>query len=544
MAENDTRIELRDYQLQAVQAVEDYFNLGLQGNPLVVAPTGSGKSHIIAELCKRFCKSNKGILILSHRQEILMQDANKIVNIWQDAPIGIFSAGLKSKRISQITIAGIQSIHRKLDLLKDVHYIIIDEAHLVPKAGSGMYLKLIKELRAKNQQVSVIGFTATPYRLDTGLLHHGAGAIFSTIIYDIPIRLLIEKGFLVPLISKQTKNKVDISQVRISAGEYILSEASAVLNKEQLRQAAVKEVLEEAKDRKSILVFCSGVQHAFDVCEEFKSKGEVAEYITGETIPMERQMILTRFKQGQTRILVNCEVLTTGFDSPATDCIVLLRPTQSTGLYVQMLGRGMRPDTDKKNCLVLDFANNIHTHGPIDGIVITKNSKGVSEVKKAPVKFCDHCGTANHTARRVCTECGAEFPAPEPSHDQTATDAAVMMMNARKPICRTVVERRFEEHQKKGKPPCLRVRYTVGVGDDVSEFVCFQHDGFAARKAAMWWRDCGGRSPIPITVNEALKRNRELKPVYEVWVMENDKFPTIVGKDFTRQELEDDPYNI
>lgn len=505
-------MELRQYQRDAIDGIYYYYEGGGTGNPLLVCPTGSGKSVILAKFCQESLQAwELNLLILSHRKEILSQNANKLLTIWPEAPIGIYSAGLRSRSIRQITIAGIQSVYKHADLFGPLDLILIDECHLVPKSGEGMYLNFIEQARRLSPKLKIIGLTATPYRLDAGLLTEGEGRIFTDIAYEIELVRLIQEGYLAPLISKSPVTQADLSQVHMRGGEFIAGEAEKALDQHDLTTAAIKEMMRLAESRKSWLVFCAGVDHTRHVTAALRQAGISAEYVIGETLPIIRQDNLNKFIRGEIRALVNCDVLTTGFDAPNCDCIVLLRPTASPGLYVQMVGRGSRLAPDKKDCLVLDFAGNIQRHGPIDMITVRKKDKGSGA---APVKTCQVCRLVVPIGTRVCPECGTEFPRNRTTtHDSEASTADIISAFKMSVETMTIEDVVYRKHYKqKDGSTSFRVDYRSGL-NIVSEWVCFDHDGYPRQRACQWWwnRTEYPTRLAPQSVDEALERAHELR---------------------------------
>ena len=273
---------------------------------------------------------------------------------------------------NDIIYAQLQSVWNKVEYLPPFDLLLIDEAHLVPKDGEGMYRSLIVALREKNPNLTVVGFTATPYRLNSGMLTEGEGAIFDDIVIDFGsgenfIRL-IDDGYLSPLVTKCMDTEYEVDDVPMRGGEFVTSDLQKKMNDSGRTQKAMQEVLTKGQNRKQWLIFCAGISHAEMVCRMLNFSNVSARVVTGDTSPTERDQLISDYKAGKIRALVNCDVLTTGFDAPNTDMIVMLRPTLSPGLYVQMMGRGMRTAEGKENCLVLDFAKNIERHGPVNQI--------------------------------------------------------------------------------------------------------------------------------------------------------------------------------
>lgn len=522
--------ELRDYQREAVDSVWRYLAGGNRGSSLVVLPTGSGKSHVIAQLavevCGRFPDAH--VLVVSHRARIVSQNARKLQAITNMA-IGIYSAGLRQKRVARITVANIQSVCNKAFSLPLINMLIIDECHLVPDEGAGQYRRFINELRSRNEHLVVVGFTATAYRMKQGLLTEGEGRIFTDIVADVSVAKLIQAGHLSPLVGKGARAQADLAQVKVSNGEYVMTSAEQVLDR--LTDQATDEIIRLGKDRNNWLIYCTGVDHAHHVVAALKAKGIVAEAILGDMDEQLRDRTVLRFEKGEIKALVSCDVLTTGFDSPQVDLIALLRPTRSTSLYVQILGRGMRTFPGKLNCLVLDFAGNLERHGPIDKITIgPRNREGRSELTHAPVKFCPSCQAMIPIQARECSECGAELVEETPSHEASATDGHFLSeYESLVPAKRPVQGAKYCRHQKKGKTPSMRVDYQTGAFEWISEWVCFEHEGIARRRAEGWWKEHGGFSPVPLTVDDALERVDELREVFGVYATKDGEYDRVIG---------------
>jgi DNA repair protein RadD len=404
---------LRDYQQRTIDQLYAWFSAGNAGNPCLVLPTGSGKSHIVAALCKDALQNwpETRVLMLTHVKELIEQNAEKMRLHWPAAPMGIYSAGIGKRDIGEpITFAGIQSVRTKAELLGHLDLVIIDECHLVNHKEEGGYRKLLADLKAINPALRVVGLTATPYRLGHGLITDKP-ALFDALLEPVSIEELVFKGYLSTLRSKVTKAKLDTSRVHTRGGEFIESELQAAVDTDDNNQRVVQEVIALAGDRKAWLVFCTGVQHAEHVAEVLRQHGVAAQCVTGETPKAERKRMLDDFKAGKLRALTNANVLTTGFDYPDIDLIAMLRPTMSASLYVQMAGRGMRVKSHADHCLVLDFAGVVEMHGPI--VAVQPPKKGGDGDGEAPVKVCDTCDELVHISAKECPSCGHPFPEPE-----------------------------------------------------------------------------------------------------------------------------------
>lgn len=435
--------EPRWYQQECVDALFDYFTThgGVdasgwpkKANPLICLPTGTGKSHVIADFIKLAMQRHPGtrIFMSTHVKELIKQNASKLQEAWPLAPLGIYSAGLKSRdTIQPIIFGGIQSAVGKFPLFGKRDLLIVDEAHLIGPGADTSYLKFIDELTGTaegipanspncNPFLKVIGLTATPYRLGMGLMTNGP--IFTDIAYNLctidGFTRLIAEGYLCTLIPKRTKTELDISNVGMSQGEFAQGELQNAVDKSEVTFAALKETVEHGHDRRSWLLFASGIEHARHIQEMLSSAFGIPcgiYHSNTKEFPrtdLENQVDLDNWKAGNLRAIVNMNGLTTGVDNPFCDLIAMLRPTMSPGLWVQMLGRGTRVSPGKVNCLVLDFAGNTRRLGPINDPVIPR-MKGEGAPGDAPVRICTDCGTYNHASAKICILCGFEFPVKE-----------------------------------------------------------------------------------------------------------------------------------
>jgi DNA repair protein RadD len=522
-------LTLRPYQNAAISSIYGYFQNNT-GNPLVVIPTAGGKSLVMAAFIEGVLKAwpDQRILIVTHVRELIAQNHAEMIGLWPDAPAGIYSAGLgKREAQARVLFAGIQSIHRRAREIGHTDLVLIDEAHLIPGKSSTMYRRFLDALSAINPALKVIGLTATPFRLDLGMLHDGKNALFTDIAYEAPVRDLIDQGFLSPLVSKQPATRLDVSKVGTRAGDFIARDLAAAVDQEATTRAAVSEIIEYGKDRKSWLAFCSGVDHARHVAEEFQRRGFTCRTIFGDTPKDERDAIIAAFKRGEIRALASMGVLTTGFNAPAVDLIALLRPTQSAGLYVQMVGRGTRLAPGKENCLVLDFAGNVRRHGPID--LVRPKRPGENGGGEAPTKVCPMCESIVALSATECPDCGYEFPAREVKIAPTAATLPVLSPKASQWLQVSGVS--YSRHDKRGGRPSLKVTYSCGLAT-YSEWVCFEHQGYARQKAADWWRKRAPGQPVPLGVNEAIAQASRLMRPSEISVRPSGRYFEISGYRF------------
>lgn len=521
-------LTLRPYQQAAITAIYGYFQTHT-GNPLVVIPTAGGKSLVMASFIEGVLKAwpDQRILIVTHVRELIAQNHAEMIGLWPDAPSGIYSAGLgKREAQARILFAGIQSIHRRAAEIGHTDLVLIDEAHLIPGKSSTMYRRFLDALKAINPALKVIGLTATPFRLDCGMLHEGQNALFTDIAYEAPVRELIDAGYLSPLVSKQPATRLDVSGVGTRAGDFIARDLAAAVDQDAITRAAVAEIIEHGRDRKSWLAFYSGVEHARHVAEEFGRQGITCRTIFGDTPKEERDAIIAAFKRGEIRALASMGVLTTGFNAPAVDLIALLRPTKSAGLYVQMVGRGTRLAPGKENCLVLDFAGNVRRHGPID--LVRPRRPGEAGGGEAPTKVCPMCESIIALSATECPDCGHVFPAREVKIAPTAATLPVLSPKAQWLPVHGVS---YSRHDKLGGLPSLKVTYNCGL-KSYSEWVCVEHQGYARQKAAEWWRRRAPGCPVPLTVAQAIAEAERLARPSEISVRPSGRYVEVSGYRF------------
>lgn len=533
-------MQVRYYQQEAEDAIFDYWEGG-GGNPLVDMATGTGKSVVIANVNKRILTEYPGlrILMLVHVRELVEQNAMALLRAWPQCPLGINSAGLGQRNYhSQVVYASIQSVYKHAEMLGPRHLIGIDEAHLVPRSGDGMYLQLLEGLRGMVPDLRVCGFTATAFRLDSGRLDQGNDRLFDKTVYTYGIAQGVKDGYLTPLVAKGTSAEIDVSGVTRRGGEFVAGSLERAADNASLIDAACNEIIERGQDRRSWLLFCAGVSHAMNVRDALRAKGIVAATVTGETPSGERAAIFRDFKAGRIRALCGMNVFTTGFDAPGVDLIAMLRPTLSTGLYVQMLGRGTRLCDGKSDCLILDYSGNVRRHGPVDDVYVAPkgaasgNSKkdAATTVESVRARICPMCETYNSIAARFCIECDYEWPV---KHEKKADVTPVMASGGPKwlPVSRVS----FFRHEKLGLEktyPSLRVEYHCGIST-YREWVCFEHrPGFAQQQAHAWWRMCDGQMPPPKTIAEAQKRIAEIKAPSHIAVKRDKKFWSVAGHRF------------
>lgn len=556
---------LRNYQDYTVDTVLNFdFEMGTKV-PLVAAPTGTGKSLMIAGLIKRLF-SRYGlmkILVITDVKELIVQDYEKLLQLWPTAPAGIYSAGLKQKDTSQaIIFGGIGSVANVPLYFGKVDFILVDEAHMISMKDNGQYRTFIEAMRAQNPYVCIVGFTATKYRMGQGLLTDGENPLFTDICCDMTtleaFNWFLDEGYLARLRPVSTKTEYDTTGIRTVAGEYKQADVEKEVLKAGKTEKIIREAISLGQDKKVWLAFASGVKHTIEVAEELNRQGIPTTYIHSNTrdFPMsdaERDQRLADFKAGKYRCMVNNGILTKGYDHPELDYIIMLRLTKSVPLWVQMLGRGTRPyyvrgfdlstkqgrldaiaNSEKPYCLVADFAGNCQLLGPINDPRIPR-AKGKKTAGDAPIRICLNCGTYNHASNSHCDHCGAEFPRILQLEVKAST-AELIRENkvAVPPKVEIFKVDRVEYHPWNvatlGKTPSIRVTYYAGLRR-FTEWVCLEHTSGVSGRARNWWR---GRStvPPPETIIEAMAFLDTLREPSHVHVRVDTPSPEIMNYDF------------
>lgn len=525
-------ITLRQYQEDGITAIWNYFANGGKGNPLLCWPTGTGKSIVPAIFIERVMHyyPNQRFLLLTHVSTLISQNAEVMREVWENAPLGIYSAGLKQKQpFYPVVYAGIQSAIRDPSRFGHRDIIFIDEAHLISQDDSSQYLTFLAVMKLINPAVKIIGLTATPFRMGQGYLTDEG--LFTDIIQDLTsvdeFNKLIADGYLCPLIPKRTKVELDVSNVGMSKGDFIGSQLQSAVDKQEITFKALKEAVELGRDRRSWLIFSSGIEHADHIASMLTSFGVDCASVHSKQNEDYNNSAIKAFKSNQLRAIVNYSKLTTGFNHPNIDLICDFRPTMSIPLHIQKLGRGTRPAPGKENCLVLDFGRNIPRLGPINDPMIPRK-KGNKE-GDIPVKICEACGTYNHTKVRFCTNCGNEFSFAVKIVAKAGTEEII---RSDLPIVEhfDVDHAIYTRKVKEGKPAYIQVSYFSGLRK-FNEFVFPESAKYGKHLFHQWWMQRHTSEP-PKTTDEALKYVAELRCPKKIRVWCNKKWPEVLSAEY------------
>lgn len=422
----------------------------------------------------------------------------------------------------------------------------VHNCHMISRKSSSMYGKFFADLRKVYPDMRLLGLTATPHRLDSGRLDSGEDAMFEKIIYEADVADLIEQGYLSPLVSKATEAEINTKGVHRRGGEFIAGELERAAMADDLVKRAATEIVARGANRRAWLCFCSGVDHAIAVRDALRDLGITAEEIDGNTPKKERERLIANFRAGAIKALTSVNVLSIGFNVPHVDLIALLRPTESPGLYIQQVGRGFRRAPGKRDCLILDFAGNVMRHGPVD-MVETKDKKKAAEPGKAPVKECPACQAYVHISKMECPYCGHMWERDlEPKHDDRPMNVDILSNSkARKMLTPAMIATGWDVvryvtpsiHMKVGKPPTLKLTYTLGNNRrKVSQWLCFSHlkGTFPRTSAERFWVRAGGGRNIPENSQQALDRFDELKKPAIIRVGEENGFTVVQAVEYEK----------
>jgi DNA repair protein RadD len=316
--------------------------------------------------------------------------------------------------------------------------------------------------------------------------------------------------------------------VKVVAGDWSDGELGTVMAPHVAANCA--DLVKRAANCTRTLIFGCTVAHCEQIAAALQSHGWTAPIVTGTTPDAERDYLTRSIRSGEIRALVNCQVLTTGFDAPGIDCVAIMRPTKSAGLYYQMAGRGFRIAEGKDFCTICDYGGNILRHGPLDRLRIKKRPGDLLGV--APMKACPECQEVLPLAARECP-CGWLAPPIEAKTAPVASDAAIIGMDEAREL--TVQDWQAASHKSKAGTTTLRVDHEISLFKCVSEWICFEHTGYPRLKAEEWWLRHGGKH-IPKTVGDAVARFRELRRPASIFVQKDGKYDKITRRTFPRSE--------
>lgn len=397
-------ITLRPYQSEAIEALRGSFRAG-HHSPLLVMPTGAGKTVCFSYLTQRLTAAGKRVAILVHREELIRQVSDTLRAF--DVDRGLIAAGALYDRRQRAHVASVFALARRLDRVAVPDYVICDEAHHCI-AGSS-WGKVVAAWRAVNPALRLIGVTATPERLSG----EGLGEVFDDMLLGPTVRQLIDLGALSEYRMFAPRQAVDLSGIGRRGGDFVRSEAAAAMDKPAIHGDAVAHYRRHC-DGAPAVAFCVSVEHAEHVAESFRASGYRSASIDG-TMPRDvRRSILQDFSRGGLNVLTSCDLISEGFDVPGIVAAILLRPTQSLALYLQQVGRALRTAPGKTHAVILDHVGNSARHGsPCQdrewSLLGRSEASRKTKTGEAACRQCESCFAMSPAAASKCRECGAVF---------------------------------------------------------------------------------------------------------------------------------------
>ncbi|WP_062497877.1 DEAD/DEAH box helicase [Gluconobacter potus] len=535
MSNHDTtgKLRLRDYQQEAIDQTWEWLQNN-DGCPIIDAAVGAGKSVIMAAMMTQACEWDAGarILMITHSSQLVQQNYAKLVNLWPMAPAGIYSAALKQKDLyAQILFATIQSIYKKGYDIGRVDLILVDECHTISRKEKTMWHRFLTDVARVNKGVRMIGFSGTPWRLGEGPLIEGDDAIFHGISYRISIMDLIKRGFLVPVTTQATGIRVETAGLKKTGGDYNIGQLTAAVD-DQI-ETAVADFVERGRDRRTWFIFVPSVENARHVADAIHRHGISCEIVTADTPETERTRILNGMRAGTIRSAVSVGTLTTGVDVPQADMIVGLRPTTSSALLIQMIGRVLRlsPETGKTDALLCDYAGWLAQHGPVD-LIEPPRARGKGG--EPPTKQCEVCDTKVPIHIMECPTCGFPFPAKEKEEEPVRASNLAALSTDVQPVRVPIIDMKFRRNPgRDGKPDTLRITFN-SMMQDYNKFLTFEPEAnpWARKKSAEAWAQMAFlpvHQKAPASIDEAINRKAELRVPKEITVKPVGKYPEIVG---------------
>jgi superfamily II DNA or RNA helicase len=388
--------ELRDYQEDLIGRARECYVAGLWA-PVIVAPTGAGKTVIIAEVAQRSVARGTRVLILAHRRELIRQASEKLTAA--GVPHGIIAPGCPVTD-HLVQVGSVQTVARRLGKPEALGYglIILDEAH---HAIAGQWAAIIQA----NPQAAILGVTATPERLDGRGLGKQAGGFFDALVLGPSIADLQGRGFLCNArVFAPASGGPDMKGISKVAGDFDRGALEQVMGAKTITGDAVAHYRKYA-DGVPALVFCVSVRHAEGVAAKFAAAGYRAVAVSGETCTVERDAAIGGLATGAVQVLCTCDLISEGLDIPGVGCVILLRPTNSLCLHVQQVGRGLRPADNKPHLIILDHAGNTLRHGlPDEAREWSLDGRKGKPRTAIALKQCPAC-CAIHRPAKTCPEC-------------------------------------------------------------------------------------------------------------------------------------------
>jgi len=499
---------IRDYQLEAMEDI--YAALKTEQDVLLRAIMGAGKTFMAVNIAQRVMRDQPGlrVVVLAHKKELVQQFQaafEQFTNI-SKSDIGICCVGLDKTKdvLAQVTIGTVQSFVSVVDQHPGAGLLVIDEVHRCDINSNTQYRQVIDSIRDKRPRSRILGLTATPGRLGHGYIYGdkckpGAVNLFSRCHHTIRYKRLVEAGHLVTLVGKIAHHdqlNADLAGVSIS-GDYVLNQLGEIMAKEVHISTAAQAITEHCWPFKCVCVFCCTIDHAEKV---FNELGPEATIVHSRLTDIERTANMAAWESGDKRIIVSVNILIEGFDLPRLDCLVMVRPTLSSSLFLQAVGRVLRPYPGKTSGFLLDLTDNTARFGTdLDRIKITVPKAVEAIVKKEDElqKLCPMCEKECHVVCRVCPHCGYAWPAEEITEAAEVPGLADVVFAEQKPPepeTHNVTGMEISTHDSRKSGKSLgRIDYLYGdniyTPETATLWLCLPdyYAGYAVEKARQKW---------------------------------------------------------
>lgn len=542
-------VQLRDYQIEALNSV--YEDLKINQNVLLQGMMGCGKTAMSVTLAQRLYKENPGMkfLILMHKRELCNQffEAFRKFTKIPSHKIGICCAGLGKTIIDRdITIASIQTFVNIMDKYRGAGLIVIDEAHRIDINGNTQYKQVLDYLRLQRPNSRLLGITATPARLGHGYIYGkrckpGAVNLFQELSHRITYKELLIAGFLVPLkgiVAAHESIEEDLAGVSTN-GDYVINQLGEIMSNERHLHTCVEAIDKYCQGYKRICVFCCTIDHAEKVKELL---GDRSTIVHSQLSDIDRQNNMSAWISGRIPIITSVNILTEGFDLPVLDCLVFVRPTLSSTLFLQAVGRVLRPHDGKDHGLMVDLTDNVHRFGTdLDKVKVTvpKAVEEAEKKEKAMWKLCPQCEIEVHIALRECPDCGFTWPETEcivanalpPMKAVDFTKQSAIISSP--PEEYEVTDFYAEIHTSKGNGKRLgKISYKFKMSEysykTAHMWLCFpdEYSGYAVSKSREKWNDISD-DPFPETVEDFM--DSTLLEPYKIIVDMNGRYPELIS---------------
>lgn len=388
-------IQLRDYQQSGVDALRGCYGAGKRA-PLFVLPTGGGKTVVFSHIAQNAVARGKTVCIVVHRQELLLQSSRSLTSM--GVAHGLIAPGHNQTQ-HKVQVASVQTLARRIGKRPyNFDLLILDEGH---HAAAGTWIRLIEAM----PKALILGVTATPVRTDG----QGLSAVYDDMVIGPSMSELISMGFLVRPVVYAPPTQLSLDGVRKRGGDYDQRQVAERMDKPTITGSAVDHYRKLCGGKPAV-AFCASVEHARHVAEQFRAAGFKAQSVDGQMLDTDRKRAIDGLGNGDLHVVTSCDIISEGTDIPIVSAAILLRPTQSTGLYIQQVGRALRPAPGKDRAIILDHVGNVLRHGmpdedrdwSLDGI--EKNKRAAND-NENPVKQCSKC-YAVFTPAPACPQCG------------------------------------------------------------------------------------------------------------------------------------------